>query len=330
MFTSLLNFAATGSILQEGPLVWGGFLVLVVTMLLADILVINRKPHAPSIKEATVQSLAWISLGIGVGGLMWWLLGGTAATQYFTGYAIEKSLSVDNIFVWSLVFGFFAVPTKFRHRVLYWGIFGAKIMRFLFIATGVTLIQRFEFVVLILGALLLYSAYKLIRDGDEELDVSKTRSYKFFTKYIPTTKEMQGPHFFSRIEGGVLKATPLFLCLLVIEITDVIFAVDSIPAILAISNDIFVIFASNVMAILGLRSLFFLFDAIKDKFSRLNQGLAVILGAVGIKMILGSHLHLGPIHMPGLHVPTLASLGFVLGILVISVLSSMWWPPKEN
>lgn len=326
-------FAATTTsqqaLLDIPILAWVVFIAAVIAMLLLDLFVINRKHEVPTIRKATIQSLGWISIGILTGLILWMIYGGVAGAEYFTGYVIEKSLSVDNIFVWSVVLGFFAIPGKYRHRILFWGVFGALILRFIFISAGVTLIENFEPMVLILGAVLIWSAIKLVRDGDDEMDVSESRSYKFFTKYIPTTKKLDGAKFFSRIEGP-LKATPLFLCLLVVEVTDVIFAVDSVPAILAVARDPFIIFASNAMAILGLRSLYFLFDAIKDKFSRLNQGLAIILGGIGVKMILASDMHIGPLQMPGIHIPTWISLVAIFSILAASVIASIKWPKEEN
>ena len=310
------------------PISWLVFLVAVSAMLLVDLLVFNRKAHTPTIKEATKQSLAWVGLGILTGLIMWAFMGTNVGAQYFTGYIIEKSLSVDNIFVWGLVLGFFAVPQKYRHRVLFWGIFGALVMRFLFIIAGVTLIQTFDFMVPLLGIVLLWSAYKILRSSDSDLiDINQTRSYKLFSKYIPVTKKMHGQHFFSRSENGVLKATPLFLCLLVVEVMDVVFAVDSVPAILAVANDPFIIFASNAMAILGLRSLFFLFDAIKDKFAYLGTGVAIVLAYVGAKMILSSHMEIGFMHFPGLYIPTSLSLAVIALVLGSSVAASILLAP---
>ncbi len=309
-----------------GPLLWGGFLVTVVAMLLVDLFVFNKEAHKISLREATKQSIVWISLGILVGVVTWILLGANLGAQYFTGYVIEKSLSVDNIFVWGLVLSFFAVPQEYRHRVLFWGIFGALLMRFIFIITGVSVINQFSFVIPLLGLVLIYSAVKILRSGDDDdYDVKNSKSYKFFTKHIPTTKKLDGQKFFSRIEGGVLKATPLFLCLLVVEVTDVIFAVDSVPAILAISSDPFVIFASNAMAILGLRSLFFLFDAIKDKFEYLGVGVGIVLAYVGTKMIIGSEILPHPVH-----IPTFTSLAIIVLILGASVVISAIKDKKGN
>lgn len=312
------------------PWLWGFFLTAVVAMLLVDLFVFNNKPHKITIKEATKQSAIWISLGILVGVVTWIALGANLGAQYFTGYVIEKSLSVDNIFVWGLVLGFFAVPQEYRHRVLFWGIFGALLMRFIFIVAGVAVINQFAFVIPLLGLVLLYSAFKILKSGDDDdYDVENSKAYKFFTKHIPTTKKLDGHKFFSRVEGGVLKATPLFLCLLVVEVTDVIFAVDSVPAILAVSSDPFIIFASNAMAILGLRSLFFLFDAIKDKFEYLGTGVGIVLAYVGTKMILGSEL-LEWFGLHPIHVPTFLSLGVIVAILTSSVLLSIRKNNKTN
>lgn len=318
-------------ITTSSPLVWGVFLTAVVAMLLVDLLVINRKAHKPTVREAAVQSLTWIGISIGLGGLIWFLFGGVLGSQYFTGYIIEKSLSVDNIFVWGLVLSFFAVPDKFRHRVLFWGIFGAILMRFIFIAAGVQLINRFDFLVPILGLVLLYSAVKIFRSGDDDgYNVEESKSYKFFSKHLPIApKNMaDGGRFFVNFpyKGTVRKiATPLFLCLLVVEVTDVIFAVDSVPAILSISNDTFIIFASNVMAILGLRALFFLFEAIKDKFRYLGTGVAIVLAYVGVKMLLQSHFWF----LPGFHISTVLSLVVITVILGGSVLLSTIIKEKE-
>lgn len=309
----------------SSPLLWGTFLVGVTAMLLVDLLVINRKAHKPTVKESAVQSLIWIAISCGIGAAIWALFGSTHGAQYFTGYVIEKSLSVDNIFVWGLVLSFFAVPDKFRHRVLFWGIFGAILMRFIFIAAGVQLINRFDFLVPILGLVLLYSAVKILRSGDDDYNVEDSKAYKFFKKIIPVAPDVSG-RFFVDEQVGKNKwkwfATPLFLCLLVVEVTDVIFAVDSVPAILAVSNDTFIIFASNVMAILGLRALFFLFEAIKDKFRYLGTGVAIVLAYVGVKMLLQSHFGYGHVHLPGIHIPTLLSLGVIVVILGGSVLLS--------
>lgn len=309
----------------SSPLLWATFLIGVTAMLLVDLLVLNRKAHKPSVKESAVQSLGWIGISVVIGFAIWAIFGASLGAQYFTGYIIEKSLSVDNIFVWGLVLSFFAIPDKYRHRVLFWGIFGAILMRFIFIAAGVQLINQFDILVPILGLVLIYSGIKIFRSGeDDDYNVAESKAYKFFSKHLRVTDKLKEGHFFVR-QNGLLYATPLFLCLLVVEVTDVIFAVDSVPAILSISKDTFVIFASNVMAILGLRALFFLFEAIKDKFRYLGTGVAIVLSYVGVKMLLQSNFWF----LPGFHIPTVLSLGVIAAILGGSVLLSAIIKEKE-
>jgi len=306
-------------------LLWGVFLAGVTGMLLFDLFVLNRKAHKPTVRESAVQSLMWITISVLIGGAIW-AADTNLGAQYFTGYIIEKSLSVDNIFVWGLVLSFFSIPDKYRHKVLFWGIFGAILMRFIFIAAGVQLINRFDFLVPILGLVLLWSSVKILRSGDDDYNVEDSKAYKFFSKHIPVTSFLMGDKFFVREvdvtpgrDNKVRRlATPLFLCLLVVEVTDVIFAVDSVPAILSVSNNTFVIFASNVMAILGLRALFFLFEAIKDKFRYLGTGVAIVLAYVGVKMLLQSHFWF----LPGIHISTILSLGIIATVLGGSVLLS--------
>lgn len=310
----------------SSPLLWGIFLISVTAMLLVDLLVINRKAHKPTVREAAIQSLGWVGLSVIIGAIIWAVFGTSLGAQYFTGYIIEKSLSVDNIFVWGLVLSFFGIPDQYKHRVLFWGIFGAILMRFIFIASGVQLINHFDFLVPLLGLVLLWSSIKILRSDDDDYNVEESRAYKFFSKHLRVKPGIRSGRFFTKIgtmqKDGTTKwvwyATPLFLCLLVVEVTDVVFAVDSVPAILSISNDMFIIFASNVMAILGLRALFFLFEAIKDKFRFLGTGVAIVLAFVGVKMLLQSHFWF----LPGIHVNTVLSLLVVLGILSSSVLLS--------
>jgi tellurite resistance protein TerC len=312
---------------------WIIFLIGVTAMLFVDLFVVNRKPHKPTTKEATIQSLVWIGLSLVVGAIIWGVFGADHGAPYFTAYIIEKSLSVDNIFVWGLVLAFFKVPEIYKHKVLFWGIFGAIVMRFVFIASGVQLVSRFDFLVPMLGLVLLWSAIKIFRSGDDDYSVEDSKPYKFFSKYIPVSRNISTGRFFIKekpveldrtstsviIKPARTIATTLFLCLLVVEATDVIFAVDSVPAVLSVSSDTFVIFASNVMAILGLRSLFFLFDAIKDKFRFLSIGIAIVLASVGIKMLLQSNFWF----LPGVHIPTVVSLLAVFFILTTSVVLSM-------
>lgn len=310
---------------------WGFLIAGLIGGILADLFVFNRKHETPTVRKSALLTLLWVGVGALVGVLMLLNYGATAGGEYYSGWLIEYSLSVDNVFVWSVILGFFAVPSEYRHRVLFWGIFGALIMRFAFIFAGITVIERFAPAIILLGLFLIWSAIKLARSDDGEMDVSKTRSYRFFTKIIPTADGRDhGAKFFVRV-GGKRMVTYLFICLLVIEVSDVMFAVDSVPAILAIARDPFIVFASNAMAIMGLRSLYFLFDAIKDLFSRLNEGLAIILGGVGVKMILSSEMDVfGWFSMPGIHVPTWLSLAFITTVLVGSIIASKVWPEKEE
>lgn len=308
-----------------------GFGVVVFCLLMLDLFVLNKKHEVPTVKKSALQTLMWI--GIGLSMLIWLPLMGfdsTAVQQYAAGYAIEWSLSVDNVFVWSLVLMFFAVPRQYQHTVLFWGIFGALIMRFTFIFAGIQVIERFAIAIVILGLFLIWSGLKLFKSDDDDMDVSQMRSYRIITKVIPTTKEMHGAALFVRV-GTRVFATPLFICLSTIEAVDVLFATDSVPAILAISHDPFIVFSSNAMAIMGLRSLYFLFDSIKDNFSRLNEGLAIILSAVGIKMIISSDMEVfGLFRLPGYHIPTGLSLGFIITVLIGSVVASKLFPEKER
>lgn len=327
MAASAANHAALSIPLWE----WSAFVGLVTSFILLDLFVLNRKKETPTVTKAAVQTLMWVLIGAALGAAVWLLHGANAGNEYYTGWIIEYSLSVDNVFVWSVILDFFVVAPQFRHRVLFWGIFGALAMRFTFITVGVTLINKFAPFTIVMGAFLIWTAWKLATsDDDDEMNVGDTKSYKFFEKRLPLTDadyDHQG-RFFARVDGKLL-ATLLFLCLCLVELFDVMFAVDSVPAILAVAKDPFIIFASNAMAILGLRSLFFLFDAVKHLFSRLNEGLAFILGGVGVKMILASDMSVfGLFQMPGIEIPTWISLTAIGTILAGSIVASKIWPEK--
>jgi tellurite resistance protein TerC len=242
-----------------------------------------------------------------------------SSLDFFTGYLIEKSLSVDNIFVFILVFSYFGVPAKYQHKVLFWGIFGALVLRFLFIFLGVALIERFEWIVYIFGAFLVYTGLKMAFETEKEVHPEKNPILKLTRKFIPVTNTFSGPDFFTRVDGKLM-ATPLFVVLIVIETTDVVFAVDSIPAILAITTDQFLVYSSNAFAILGLRALYFALNGVMKLFSYLHYGLAAILSFVGIKMLIADFYH----------VPTPWALGFVAAALTISVGASMMFPKEEG
>ncbi len=298
---------------------WIIFNLFVLAMLALDLGVFNRKAHAVKLKEALGWSAVWVTLALlyNVGIYFW--LGQAKALEFLTGYVIEKSLSVDNIFVFIMLFAYFRVPAEYQHKVLFWGILGALVMRAVFIAVGVTLIQKFEWVIYVFGAVLIYSGIKMALEKDKEVHPDHNPILRLFRKAFPVTPQFEGSRFWVRRETGLL-ATPLMVVLIVVETTDVIFAVDSIPAVLAITQDPFIVYTSNVFAILGLRALYFALAGVMNVFHFLHYGLSVILVFVGVKMI-GSHWFKIPIGI---------ALGVVAGVLVISVVASLIWPKKKN
>lgn len=302
---------------------WAVLVLWFVFLILFDILVIHRRDHSPSLREATIQSIVWIALGLGLGFLFWPLYGGDAAGQYFSGYIIEKSLSIDNVFAWSVILSYFAVPKKYQHRVLFWGIIGALVMRIIFIFAGIAAIERFEPVLLLFGALLLFSGWKILRHSDElGFDPTKSRTLAYFQRIIPVSHQLHGHNLFTR-ENGKRVATMLFIALLAVEMTDLVFAVDSVPAILAVSRDPFIVFSSNAAAILGLRALYFVFDKIKDKFWLLNKALGLLLIGVGVKMIISPDKLFGR-NWFGIHVPTIVSLAVIATFITATVIASIY------
>lgn len=292
--------------------VWTGFLLFVVAMLAIDLGLFHKKSHEVKIKEALIWSAVWISLALIFNFLIYLYLGKIKALEFLTGYLIEKSLSVDNLFVFIMVFSFFNIESKYQHKILFWGILGALILRAIFIFAGVALINNFHWIIYLFGAFLIYTGFKMLKQKEEKFDPSKNILVRIFKFFMPVTPQIKGNKFFVRINKK-LYATPLFLVLLIIEFTDLIFAVDSIPAILAISNDPFIIFTSNVFAILGLRALYFALAGITKYFRFLKYGLSAILIFVGIKMCISGFFKF----------PVLISLLVILGILTISVLSSV-------
>jgi TerC family integral membrane protein len=295
--------------------IWVAFLAFVTALLVVDLLVVHRRPHAPTTKEAAIESAVWISIGVAFTGVIFAWHGGQAATEYISGYLIEKSLSVDNVFVWALIMSYFAVPRAYQFRVLFWGIFGALVLRFVFIFVGVSLLNRFEWMLFVFGAFLLVTAVRMLRSGDEEEVHPENNPFlRVVRRVIPSTTEYNGQRLFVRNAAtGALLATPLLAVLIVIETSDVVFAVDSIPAILAVSREQFIVFSSNAFAILGLRALYFLLADLKDKFSLLQEGLAIILAFVGVKMIISEWYH----------IPTPLSLGVIAAVLTGAILLSI-------
>jgi len=291
---------------------WGAFLGAIAVMLLLDLFVLHRDAHEISTREAVVTSTIWIAIGLGFSLVVWWGLGSAAATQYLTGYVIEKSLSVDNVFVWAVIFSYFSVPRAYQHRVLFWGIFGALVLRAIFVFAGVALLEAFDWVLYVFGAFLIVTAVRVARHSGDEIHPERNPVLRLVRRIVPVSSEYHGQKMFVRKAGRRL-ATPLFIVLVLIEATDVVFAVDSVPAILAVSRDQFIVFSSNALAILGLRALYFLLSAAADRLVYLNVGLGVILFYVGVKMLISEWYH----------VPTLLSLGVIAVVLTITVLVSL-------
>jgi tellurite resistance protein TerC len=263
---------------------WAAFIVFVIAMLALDVFVLHRSAHEVSLREAGIWSTIWIVLGLGFAGLVWAWEGSDTAQAYLAGYLIEKSLSVDNIFLFVAIFSAFAIPARYQHRVLMFGIIGALLMRAAFIAAGITLLDAIHPVIYVFGAVLLIAAFNMLR-GDSHGAPEQSRVVKLLRRWLPVSDRLHGQRFVLR-DGGRLLATPLLLALLVVETTDVIFAVDSIPAVLAVTTDPFVVYTSNVFALLGMRALYFLLAGAAGRFRYLRPGLAVILGGVAVKLLL--------------------------------------------
>jgi tellurite resistance protein TerC len=295
---------------------WVALIAAIVVMLVFDLLLVHRTAHVITIREAAIESTIWISLGLAFGLVILAWQGGQASGEYYAGFLIEKSLSIDNVFVWAVIFSFFAVPREFQFRVLFWGIFGALVLRGIFIFAGVSLIESFSWILYIFGAFLLYTAWKIAHhDESEQVDYNRNIAMRLVRRLVPTTTRYDGQKLFTK-ENGKRLATPLFAVLVLIEATDVVFAVDSVPAILAVSREPFLVFAANAFAILGLRSLYFLLGGMQGKFRYLNVGLGVILAFVGVKMLL--------IGKPfEVHMPTYVSLLVIALVIAVAVIASL-------
>jgi tellurite resistance protein TerC len=309
---------------MEGTIwLWIGFNVFVLFMLALDLGVFHRHSHVVSTREAAIWSVVWIGLAMlfNAGIYFYWdvlspqstYTNSEASLAFFTGYLIEKSLSVDNIFVFVLIFTYFAVPAAYQHRVLFWGIIGALLMRGTLIAVGATLLKEFHWIIYVFGAFLIFTGIKMALHRNEEVHPENNPLVKLLRRIMPVSENYEGDKFFIR-RAGTLMATPLFLVLLMVESTDLIFAVDSIPAIFAVTNDPFIVYTSNVFAILGLRSLYFLLANVMDKFQYLKIGLAFVLTFVGIKMVM----------VDLYKIPVGISLGVIASILAVSILASLW------
>lgn len=296
---------------------WPMLLALIVGALIVDLLVFHRKAHVIGVREAAVESAIWISLGLFFAGVVAWMFSGQgqgaeAAVEYLSGYLIEKSLSVDNVFVWAMIFSHFKVPREYQHRTLFWGIFGALVLRFVFILVGVEVIERFQFLLLIFGVFLVYTGVKIFTASDEDGNPSEMRTMKLFKRFVPSVEEYDGQKMFTRVNGRRL-ATPLLSVLVVIEVSDIIFAVDSVPAVLAVSREQFIVFASNAFAILGLRALYFLLADMRERFVYMPHTISLLLVYVGVKMLIATWYH----------IPVAISLGVIVTVLTAGILASM-------
>jgi tellurite resistance protein TerC len=298
--------------MDVSPLFWIIFNLFVFAMLALDLGVLNRKAHTPSFKEASIWSAVWIALALlfNLGVYLW--MGPQRGVEFLTGYLIEYSLSVDNIFVFVLIFSAFAVPSQYQHRVLFWGVLGALILRGILIFVGAALLERFHWVLYVFGAFLIVAGIRMFRSEESGVDPEHNRVLKFVRRFIPVTNNYQGQLFFV-FEKGQRMATPLFMVLILVEFTDLLFALDSIPAIFAVTREPFIVYTSNVFAIMGLRSLYFLLAGVVQKFVYLRYGLAVILSFVGVKILLEDFLHISNI----------TSLLIIAGTLAVSIIASL-------
>jgi len=299
---------------------WVGFNVFILVMLVLDLGVFNRKNHEIKVKEALLWSLFWIALSLIFNYGIYYYKGTEVALQFFTGYIIEKSLSIDNIFVFLMVFTYFKVQPKYQHKVLFYGILGALVSRAIFIFAGVALIENFHWIIYVFGAFLIFTGIKMITEKNKEIRPDKNPVLKAFRRVFPVTKEYHGSRFFVKVNKK-LHATPLFIVVLMVETTDIIFAVDSIPAILAITHDPFIVYTSNVMAILGLRALYFALSAVMRLFHFIQYGLSVILVFVGVKMLISGF---------DIKLPIAVTLSVIGIILVLSIVASLIFPQKTE
>ena len=298
---------------------WVVFIAFVLAMLALDLGVFHRKEHVVHPKEASAWVAVWVGLAFLFAAGLFWIYGHHVALTFLTGYVIEESLSIDNIFVMVLIFEYFKVPASCQHRVLFYGILGALVMRGLFIGLGTVLLARFHWVIYVFGAMLIVTGVRMALKQDEEFEGDKNPVVRGARRIIPLTPEFHGKHFFV-VENGRQLATPLFLVLILVEVTDLVFAIDSIPAIFGVTRDPFIVFTSNIFAILGLRSLYFLLAAVVDRFYLLKYGIALILTFVGVKMLGEQWFHVG----------VLPSLAVIVGVLVLSIATSLLWPQREK
>lgn len=299
--------------------IWIGFVVFILAVLALDLGVFHKKSHTVSFKESIIWSGVWIALAMAFNVVILFWRGQEDFMLFLTGYVIEKSLSVDNLFVFLLIFGYFKIPNQYQHKVLFYGIIGALVMRAFFIWAGIAILEKFTWVIYIFGAFLIFSGIKMMLPHDENADLSESWVIKSARKFFHTTHELHGDRFFA-LEDGKKLMTPLFLALIFVEFSDLVFAIDSIPAIIGITNDPFLVFTSNVFAILGLRSLYFALKGFADMFHYLKYGLAVILMFIGVKMLIVKYYHM----------PIAVTMGVIFTVLLTSVLVSIYMKKKEE
>lgn len=292
--------------------IWWSFIGFIILLLVVDLKLVMNKPHKINTREAAIYSAVWITLGVLFMFVVWAWMGGKEASQYITAYLIEKSLSIDNVFLWAVLFSYFQVPSQYQHRVLFWGIFGALAMRAGFIFAGIALLNSIHWIIYVFGAILLVTAYRIFKHGDTEEDFSQNSIIRFVKRYVPQTDHYRENKFIV-VENGRRLATPLLTVLIIVELSDIIFAVDSVPAVLAVTQEKFLVFSSNAFAILGLRALYFLVADLKDRFIYLNNGLAVILTFVGVKFLISEFYK----------IPTYLSLSFIAIVLATTIILSI-------
>lgn len=305
---------------HHGLEVWIGFTAVIGVLLLLDLFVLNRRAHVPSLKESGWWTGGLVTLAGLFGLFLFAKEGGEAMLEYYAGYLLELSLSVDNLFVFILLFQFFAVPPALRTKVLHWGIIGAIVMRAVMIVAGGLLLQRFEWILYLFGGILVLTGFKMFKDTEEEVHPEQNPLLKLLRRILPVCEGYEEDKFFIRTNAGRLMATPLLVVLLMVEWTDLVFAIDSIPAVYGITRDPFIVYSSNIFAILGLRALFFLLAGVMDKFVYLKPGVALILVFVGVKMVASRWIHL----------PVAGSLAVIAGILLIAILLSLWKAPPSD
>jgi len=305
--------------MSNHQILWLIFAAFVILILILDLGIFNRKSHVVSVKEAVKLSLLWIFLALLYNFIIYLFLGSEPAMNFLTGYIVEESLSVDNLFVFLIIFSYFKVDQRYHHKVLFWGISGAMLMRALFIFAGIALIQKFHWAIYIFGAFLIFTGSKMFSNKEKEIDPGKNPVLKTLRRFVPLTDDYHEANFFIKIAGKYI-ATPLFVVVVVMETTDIVFAVDSIPAIFGITCDPFIVYTSNIFAILGLRSIFFALAGIMKMFSYLNYGLAVILMFIGVKMLIADFCK----------IPIGIALGVVAGIILVSIAVSILKPDKKT